>query len=304
MSRSKLAPHKGQILAWKANNISDTEIAARLGVARSTLQFYLSNHTSERIPDTLPTGTVGVEEVQVVHRDYSSQDHHYVYPLGDIHKGSAVHQGDRWREWVNYLTAEPDRSMLNTGDNINAAIVGSVSDIYRETMTVGEAKREFREDIRALAEDGRVDCISKGNHEDRIIRATGDDPMFDVAEALGVPYVREAVLLVYHVGDMEYEVYMRHGTGAGQSLAQLQKSSLVANADVYVTGHTHKQAATADDIYFRNGDVMERRHRYYVSSGSFMGYEDYAARRGYVPTRIGAPRIFLDGRNHDIHVSI
>jgi hypothetical protein len=97
---------------------------------------------------------------------------------------------------------------------------------------------------------------------------------------------------------------MRHGTGNGQSLAQLSKSGSVIRADIYVTGHTHRQAVTADDFFVRSGGRVKREKRYFVSSGSFLGYERYAAERGYPPSRLGAPRIFLDGSRWDVHVSI
>jgi hypothetical protein len=121
---------------------------------------------------------------------------------------------------------------------------------------------------------------------------------------LDVNYIESAALIVYKVGVMEYEVYMRHGTGNGQSLAQLAKSGQVIRADVYVTGHTHRQAVTADDFFVRHNGKIRREKRYFVSSGSFLGYERYAAERGYPPSRIGAPRIFLDGRRFDVHISV
>jgi hypothetical protein len=49
---------------------------------------------------------------------------------------------------------------------------------------------------------------------------------------------------------------------------------------------------------------LERRHRYFTSSGSFLALERYAAQRGYAPTRLGAPRIFLDGTQRDVRVSV
>lgn len=278
-------------------------MAKKLGVNESSLRRRYKAR-GFGAPDALESSVNDPEEIPVVFRDYSSQSHHYVYPLGDLHKGAGKHQGRRWREWLDYLCSEPDRSLLNTGDNFNSAIIGSKSDVYDEVMRVGDAKRELREELRPLAAQGRVDVMMPGNHEDRITRAVGDCPVLDVAEFLDIPYVRASVLLVYRVGDIEYEIYVRHGTGNGQSLATLQKSSLTIAADVYVTGHTHRQAVTADDYFVRDGNVCSRRHRYFVSSGSFIGLENYAAQRGYAPTRIGAPRIFLDGRRHDVHVSI
>lgn len=278
-------------------------LAGRFGVNESTLRRRVKDHGLGR-PDDLESKIVDPEEIPVIFRDYSSQPHHYIYPLGDLHKGSAKHQGRRWREWLDYLCSQPDRSLLNTGDNFNSAIIGAKSDVYDEVMRVGDAKRELREELRPLAEQGRVDVMMPGNHEDRITRAVGDCPVLDVAEFLDIPYARAAALMVYRVGDVEYEIYVRHGTGNGQSLAGLQKSSFTISADVYVTGHTHRQAVTADDYFFRDGKHCVRRHRYFVSSGSFVGLENYAAQRGYSPTRIGAPRIFLDGSRHDVHVSI
>jgi predicted phosphodiesterase len=171
-------------------------------------------------------------------------------------------------------------------------------------MTVGDAKRHLRAELEPLAKTGRVDGMCPGNHEDRIYRAIGDCPIKDIAESLNVPYFRAAALFVYTVGDIEYEVYLRHGTGNGQSLASLAKSGAVIKADIYVTGHTHRQAVTADDYFVRDGDKLVRTKRFYVSSGSFLGYENYAAARGYAPSRVGAPRIHLDGRRHDVHVSM
>ena len=277
--------------------------AKRYGFPESTLRRRF-NSRGHGAPDALGDSISDPEEIPVIIRDDSSQPNHYVYPLGDLHKGAAKHQGDRWREWLDYLVSQPDRSLLNTGDNFNSAIIGSKSDVYDEVMRVGDAKRELREELRPLAAAGRVDVMMPGNHEDRISRAVGDCPVLDVAEALEIPYVRASALIVYRVGDQEYELYVRHGTGNGQSLAGLQKSAFTIAADVYVTGHTHRQAVTADDYFYREGGSCERRHRYFVNSGSFIGLENYAAQRGYAPTRIGAPRIFFDGSRHDVHVSL
>ena len=278
-------------------------VASKVGVNESSLRRRYHKR-GQGVPDALGSRVDDPEEIPVIVRDYSGQPHHYIYPLGDLHKGSGKHQGRRWREWLDYLCSEPDRSLLNTGDNFNSAIIGSKSDVYDEVMRVGDAKRELREELRPLAEQGRVDAMMPGNHEDRITRAVGDCPVLDVAEFLDIPYVRASALIVYRVGDMTYELYVRHGTGNGQSLATLQKSAVTIAADVYVTGHTHRQAVTADDYFHREGDRCVRRHRYFVSSGSFIGLENYAAQRGYAPTRIGAPRIYLDGRRHDVHVSL
>jgi UDP-2,3-diacylglucosamine pyrophosphatase LpxH len=266
--------------------------------------YRAGRHLSPVPDDGLSDATTHTEEIPVVVRDYRHFDDIRVYPLGDVHLGSQRHDAQRWAEWLAYLEQTPNATLLGTGDFLNSAIIGSKSDTYAETETVQSAKWKLIDQLEPLAQAGRIDVLAPGNHEARIHRAVGDCPVYDAARVLKVPYVRAAVLLVYLVGDQTYEVYMRHGSGMGQSLATLAKSAMVISADAYVTGHTHRTACTADEYFQRDGDRVVRRRRYYVSSGSFMAYEDYAAERGYTPTRLGAPRMFLNGKRHEIHISV
>lgn len=299
-------PRNGKLLSLAEKHQTDQALADHLDVPRTTLRDHIYrigmreavNAVREFREHARP------DEIPIIRRDYSHEDKHYVYPLGDIHKGASTHDRAMWRQWLSYLRERGIASLLGTGDFLNTAIIGSKSDVYDERMTVGEAKRELREELRALAEAGRIDALAPGNHEDRITRATGDCPIMDICDSLAVPYISAAALLVYTVGNVEYEVYIRHGSGSGQSLATLAKSGGVIRADIYVTGHTHRQAVTADDYFVRHGGHVRRDKRYFVSSGSFLGYEKYAAQRGYPPSRLGAPRIFLDGRRWDVHISI
>jgi len=287
---------------------TDADMARALGVPRTTLRDHITSQRAREAINALRDQRVHEipqpAEIPVIFRDYSSEEAHVIYPLGDIHKGSESHNRNRWKEWLLYLVGRPNASLLGTGDFLNSALKDSKSEAYDETMTVGTAKRELRTELEPLANESRIDGMCPGNHEDRIYRAVGDCPIQDIAESLNVPYFRAAALFVYRVGDVEYEVYLRHGTGNGQSLATLSKSGAVIKADIYVTGHTHRQAVTADDYFIRDGDKLMRTKRFFVSSGSFLGYENYAAARGYAPSRIGAPRIHLDGRRHDVHVSV
>jgi hypothetical protein len=281
---------------------SQTSIAQNLSVSQSSVSRALRRE--DRRVDPLSHDAGEALEVPVIVRDYSHLDDLYVYPLGDVHLGAASHNSARWQEWVAYLQERQNTSLLGTGDFLNCAVIGSKSDVYDETTTVGEAKQDLEDDLKPLAQAGRVDVLMPGNHEDRIRRLIGMDLIADIARHIDVPYCSASCLLVYKVGSQTYEFYVRHGTGNGQSLVQLSKGAMVASADVYVTGHVHNIAARADEYFVREGDKVVRKRRYYVSSGSFLGYERYAAERGYVPTRLGAPRIFLDGERHDIHVSI
>lgn len=300
-------PRNGQLLALAAQHPTDQALADHLGVPRTTLRdhiYRLGLREAINAAREMPRAEEPIE-VPLIKRDYSGEKKHYVYPLGDVHIGAKNHHAQLWREWLGYLIARPEASLLGTGDFLNTAILGAKSDVYDERMTVGEAKRMLIEQLRPLAEQHRVDVLIPGNHEDRITRAIGDCPIHDVADTLEVPYVEAAVMLLYTVGDQEYRVFMRHGTGNGQSMAVLAKGRTVIPADVYITGHTHRQQVLAEDVFeVEDHERVGRRKWYAVSSGSFLGYERYAAQRGYSPGRLGAPRIFLDGTKHDVHVSL
>jgi hypothetical protein len=301
-------PRNGNLLGLARKFPTDQALADHLKVPRTTLRDHIYrigmreaiNAVRERPQVARP------DEIPVIRRDYSGQDRHYIYPLGDVHLGAKSHNGPMWAEWLAYLEDRDDCSLLGTGDFLNVAIVGSKSDVYDETMTVGDAKRLLRRQLEPLAKSGRVDALAPGNHEERIHRSTGDCPILDVCDSLSVPYVDAAALIVYTVGDQEYEVFLRHGTGSGQAFTALDKSRLVIRADIYVTGHVHNQAARVGDHFEHNrtAGAVERRKFLVVSSGAFLGYEKYAAVRGYQAGHMGAPRIYLDGRRRDFHVSL
>ncbi len=290
----------------RTEGISRRAAAEQLGVPESNVRLW-EQQENELHPTSDSSFSDGFTEIPVIQRDYSSENCHYVYPLGDVHKGSPAHDPEKWREWIGYLSGKPNCSLLGTGDFLNSALKTSVSETYDEILSVGEAKREVRSELRPLG--GRIDLLIPGNHEDRIYRAVGDCPIQDLADSLEAPYARKAALVVYRVGEVEYLVYVRHGAGGGGVGARanrLEKQANAFSADVYVSGHTHSQLVFPSEIfaYDRELGKIVRRKRYFVSSGSFLRYEEYAAGQGFTPTKMGAPRIRLDGERWDIHVSI
>jgi predicted phosphodiesterase len=287
--------------------MSQRQAAVAVGISQAGLSGALRRSHDDDIDPIGHDATEDFVEIPVIHRDYSDMDTLYVYPLGDVHIGAPAHDRARWEEWLDYLTGREDASMIGTGDFLNSAIVGSVSDVYEETAPVGECKRLLRRQLQPLKD--RIDLLIRGNHENRINKAVGDCPIHDVADFLEVPYAPNVALVVYRVGDVEYHVYVRHGTGGGQVGARanrLAKQAETCLADVYISGHTHSKLAFPTEIFRYDPEArkVRRTDRWFVSSGSFLRMEPYAAAAGYSPTRIGAHRIRIDGRHRDISVSI
>lgn len=294
---------------------SQRQIADRFGVARSTLQAWIKSRVVAlpepewRSDDLSENPEDAFEEIPVFVRDYSHLKELYVYPLGDVHKGSPAHASKRWQQWIDYLCTTDNASLLGTGDFFNAALKDSKSESYDEILTVKQAREQLSDELAPLAERGRIDLMIPGNHEARIYRACGDCPVSAITRELDIPYAHEAAIILYIVGDVTYEVFVRHGTGGGQVGARANRLANQARsviADIYVSGHTHSQLVFPQDLFVVNRRLgrVERKRQVFVSSGSFVQYEGYAAKAGYAPQKIGAPRIRLDGTRKDPHVSI
>lgn len=313
---SKLDPHKAAITTALStgDGPSINELAEQYDVARSTMQSFVRKNGITKADgggvflDDQLTQDPNDGPLLVVHRDYSNQESLHTYPLGDLHLGSPECAEDALDEWFKYLLDTDNVSMINTGDNFNAALRDSVSDVYAEKFPISVARPLLTDKFRPLAEKGILDGIIDGNHEDRILRAVGDSPNAAVAQALEVPYASAALVVVYHVGDQEYTLFVRHGRGGGATMGaavnNLERQERIIDADIYVSGHTHTQVAFPKNVFVREGDEVVRKKRLFVCSGSFLGWEPYAAVAGYAPAHIGAPRIFMDGRKHDVHASV
>lgn len=283
-------------------------LSAEYGVNESSLRRALKRRELNPERDRSTPEDDGVVELPVFVRDYRQFDKIKVYPIGDLHIGSPYHAGTKLDEWLGYIEETPNATLLDTGDNINAAMIGSPSDVYGEKMTAGKAIKLVESKFAPIADAGRLDVLTGGNHEARIYRLTGIDIMEVVAANLEVNHYEGAAAIVYLVGDEEYVFMVRHGTGnAPASMNAITRAGYVMTADVHVTGHTHRQSLVMEDTFLppTAADPVARRHTTrYVTSGSFLWYERYAAERGYAPSHLGAPRIHLDGTRHDVHVSL
>lgn len=311
----------------RAGDITVTAAARQAGAARKTVSDNWNDERArgQKASDARRKQTPHMElapnEVPIFFRDYSHLDKLHIFPLGDVHIGSANFQAEKWQEWIDYVVAHDDVSFLGTGDFLNTALKDSVSDVYTEVSPVRQAKKDLRQQLRPIAEAGRLDLLIPGNHEGRITKATGDCPIEDIADWLNATvgsvssqpgckaanYAPVSALVVYRVGGIEYEVAIRHGSGSGRAGAQagrMERESQTIIADVYVTGHTHRQQVVRGAVFQRVGKQMQRRRQVYVSSGSFLSYEEYAARTGLPPADVGCPRIRLDGERRDVHASI
>src|SRR5205823_5739676 len=82
-------PKNGQLLALAKKHVTDQSLADELGVPRTTLRDHIYRIGMREQVNAVRDmdEVVRPAEIPVIRRDYSDQDRHYIYPLGDVHKG-------------------------------------------------------------------------------------------------------------------------------------------------------------------------------------------------------------------------
>lgn len=247
-------------------------------------------------------------------KDLGDIDYAYIIPLSDLHIGDPGFDEKKFLDFRDWIAKEPNTNVVLVGDILNCATKNSKSDIYGEKMNPSEAKRYAKQILEPIKH--KIVGSVWGNHCRRVYRESGNDIAEDLAEMLGVEYCREGMLINFTFspyetkGKTNYTLYATHGNGGGRTTGSksnvLKRMSDVVEADIYVCGHIHFMTTFADYRYIPDlrHKRIEKVKRTYVSSASFLRWGGYAEDMMLPPAKLGAPRIRLNGRRKDVHVSI
>ena len=231
-----------------------------------------------------------------------------VYPISDVHLGSAEHMESAWNSFCRKVIERPDVYLILNGDMINNATRSCVSNIFEETMRPREQKQRMVEMLAPLRE--RILCITPGNHEMRSVKDADDDPTYDIACKLDLEdlYRPNAAFMRINLGsdskrDGSNRAYtgfnfcVTHGTGGGiYTGASVNRSerfgNIIDGLDCLIVGHTHKGSITYPNklvIDSRTGQVFSRDVLTVVCT-SWMSYGGYALRKMLLPSSVSRPQ--------------
>jgi predicted phosphodiesterase len=203
---------------------------------------------------------------------------------------------------VRWANEKPNRYIVIVGDVFNAALKTSVSDTYSETMTLNDAIKWFGEFVKDIGKE-KILVVLRGNHDNRVNKAVGLDPVEVACELAGVPYGGAEAYLALQVGNwgaqaitearkrkpVTYLMFLNHGTGGGRSMGgkvnSMMRNGDIVVADIYVSGHIHQPAcipATVCTPDTRYENIIER-NQFFVSVPAFLKREGYAKDAGYAP---------------------
>lgn len=259
--------------------------------------------------------------------------HIYLIPLGDFHTGDPSGLGGRseegkfatrkFRDMVKYIKNKPYAYTFLMGDLFDAVTKTSLGNVYEQCYNLKTAKEFLTEELKSI-KDKILGCIG-GNHEERIEKAIGDNPLNDLCYRLEIDYFPSWCAYLYlNVGEIRggvrdrrrpivYTVYFHHLIGGGSTTGgkfnRVKRLKLMAMADLYCGAHVHlkgvfKEKYIIPDIRYKTLTEIQQA---YALTGSFMGYADYSIEGMYEKPSTGAVRIRLNGestKQKDIHLSI
>lgn len=249
------------------------------------------------------------------------ESHGYLVPLGDLHRGDR-HLTDRGlnklKGYLDWVMARPNAYVFLMGDILNVASRTSKTNPFESDSDEYQKARDlfypYRERI--------VGCIT-GNHEQRMYKDYGFNPLQPFCNELGITYCGYSACLKIRVGkrkraksgDQYEQVYWgfaHHGNGGGGTLgAALNKKvklqEIVHGMDWYMAGHDHQLICGTRNILLPKRDTIVHQRVHYIDTGSFLDWNgSYAEEAAMAVSKQGAPRLRFDGRDghHDLHVSI
>lgn len=239
--------------------------------------------------------------------------------ISDSHIGDPCANEQALMKQIRYVEDTPNCYAIVNGDIMNNATKSSRSDTYTEVLSPMEQIVKAVLTLKPIA--NKVLAITQGNHERRTARESGIDLMKLIAMELGLDdKYSEGMAYIFlrfgeqnahnHYKKVPYAILVTHGNGGGRTVGakanRLADLVSIADADVYLYGHTHQNIAFKEGFWrvdWHNNNVTMV-DRLFVNSGAFLDWGGYAEQAQYRPSVISTPHIFLSGTERRMWVKL
>ena len=230
--------------------------------------------------------------------EHPGQEGITIVPLADAHYGSQEFNEVRWHKAIRRIYDDPHCFCVLVGDLIDNGLKNSVTNIYEATCSPRQQKEWLYQELKCLAEKGKILAAVGGNHERRSGREADDDPLYDVMVRLGIEDVyrsRIAFLLIrfkYSTDKFreDFAFAITHGAGGGMYIGSSANraqtfGTMIEGIDCIITGHTHKPVAfPVSKIVFDTHSKYVKQKQYYVCvASSFLDYGGYPVEKMLAP---------------------
>ncbi len=266
-----------------------------------------------------------MEVIEKVITHKSRSDIFNIYAIGDIHAGSIECAENDIRRMVQRIKDDKFGYWIGMGDAVDAITkndkrfdIEGLAPWVKKDNIVTSQKKWIKDLLSPIADK----CLAflEGNHEATIHTFHDEDITRNLCDDLKVPYGgyscfidvkfrRDSKDSIVKRGGQDYIIHAFHGAGAAQTEgARIMRLMRLVNdiqADIYLMGHLHCVATyTPDRLLLSNGRIKSRQ-LIAVMTGSWLktyaqpknGQQlnaSYAERKGYKPSRIGAPVIHIE----------
>lgn len=256
--------------------------------------------------------------MQVVSLDIP-QDHGYLIPIGDLHRGDrhlTASGLNKLKGYLDWVMGRPNAFIFLMGDLLNVASRTSKTNPFESDSD------EYAKSVKLFLpyKERIVGCIT-GNHEQRMYKDYGFNPLQPFCSELGITYCGYSAALRIRVGKRRdrkneywqlYWGFAHHGNGGGGTMgAALNKKvklqEIVHGMDFYMAGHDHQLIVGSRNVLLPKRDTIEHQRVHYIDTGSFLDWNHSYAEEAAMPiSKQGSPRLRFDGRQkqHDLHVSL
>lgn len=219
----------------------------------------------------------------------------YIFPLSDIHLGSAqcdIQFFDYWRK--TFEQAPDNKCIYLLGDLLE--FPRASLDAYSVTMSTHDALERLIDLLEPYKE--YIRWVVSGNHEIRTMKEHNFDISRTIAKRLDANYSRSDFFDKIVDDDKELVIYGKHGTKTSKN-SQLAFNNFIRdmadiNANLYMMGHNHFCDFTSN--YQRGYDDGNR--RYYAFTGHFLEYDGYARNKGLPLSQPSFLRLTVDKNLH------
>ena len=239
--------------------------------------------------------------------------------ISDAHIGDPYANEQELMKQIRYVEDTPNCYAIINGDIMNNAIKSSKSDSYLEVLSPMEQIVKAVMILKPIA--NKVLAITQGNHERRTAKESGVDLMKVIAMELGLAdkysdgmaylFVRFGMQGSHrHFKKVPYGILVTHGNGGGKTVGakanRLADLVSIADADLYLYGHTHQNMAFKEGFMRVNwgNNSVAMVDRLFVNSGAFLDWGGYAEQNQYRPSTIATPHIFLSGTERKMWVKL
>lgn len=232
-----------------------------------------------------------LDDFVLLKSEYTDFPYLHIYPLGDLHIGSKECNYEQYNEWVKTVLDDPYSAVVIIGDLMNMGLKNSKSNVYEETCSPREQKERCYNMLKPIAHKIIAGC--SGNHEYRMVKEVGTNPLYDVFCRLGIEdKYRENVCFLkltvgrYGANPNTYGIVLTHGSSKNKDL---DWTYAIDGADVFISGHTHLGthqpcSKIRMDLTHEKIKTVDYQH---IVVLPFQEYGGYAIRGKYRPTTAG-----------------